>query len=538
MSTLVITADALPVASAGRSLTMTVDGIGTPIQPGTYSGRIVLTPTTAIVVPSMLGDAQYRFRAGLYVDGGRPVPDKSVTAALGGGVTTDTVARDIKLISRDPAFNGIIVTGASVYTVDNATIHLSENGGDDSVGYGAAILANGDAKLTVNNARIVTRGVIRTAILADGNATVTVNDSDIQTMDGVLPPGYVPSILPGKMMEVPYGLGISGNVRATNVEGKATAIYNRTHIHAQAWGALATDGDGPTRLIARDSLIEVAESGYGAYANGEAHDLFEHCVFNVPDYGLVVGGPGSATFTKGTVVNSRRFGVMMHQGTGGGTVTIEDHSVFNTGSTAIEVKGRGTHIVIDAADLRPGNGVLLQTMPNDDPIMKEMMSGAGGPPPGAAPPADAPPRPTYSGDVVVEIRKTKLVGDVIHAMRDTGALVVTLVDAELEGAITTGTASPTSGIAPTQASFRTIGDVSNVFGATPETLPLHVSLERNATWVVGKTSYLTGLSIGQAARLLAPKGMRVVLSVGGKETPIKSGRYEGDIVVAVAPARM
>lgn len=534
LATLDIAPGATVRAAEGKSLTMTIDGVGTAIAPGRYAGRIVLTPTADIVVPSMLGDAQYRLRSAIYVSDGAYRPDRSVTAAAQGGIGA-TTARDVRIASDDPGFNGIIVTGKGPYRIDGANIRLGNDGGDDSIGYGAAIVANGDAVLTVNHARIRTAGVIRTAVFVDGRAQVMVNDADIETLGGTLPPDYQFSILPGRMKEVPYGLGISGTTRATNVEGTASVTYTRTHIRAHGWGALATDGDGPTHLTAKDSVIEVLDSGYGAYANGHAQDLFDHCTFDVPDYGLVVGGPGSATFTNRTVVRSKRFGVMMHQGTGGGAVVIDRGSMFETGSTAIAVKGRGTTITVDGATLRPGNGILLQTMDNDDPIMKDMASGRNGP--GAAPPPPPPPGatppPTYSGDVVATLRNGNFTGDVVHAMRGKGMLALTLRDATLTGAISTATATPPSGREPTRETFRTIGDVTNRLEPVAEVKGLKVVLAPGASWVVTKTSYLTALSLASTATLRASAGNRLTLLVDGREVPIGAGDRVGQITLRV-----
>jgi len=523
-------------AQPGRSVTLTVNGVDVPLQPGSYNGDVVLTVTRAIVVPfSMMGKTfgPYHFRAAVYVDNGKLVADKSVLAAAGHGKVTDTSADDLSITSRAEDFNGIVVTGQSTYMVNRPTIDFVGNGGNDFAGFGAAIMASGHARLTVNGAKIRTRGAVRTAVFVGGDSTVTVNNADIETRDGVLPANYKFSIVPGEMMEVPYGLGIYGNVRATNVVGHGTVYYNHSHIKAEAWGALSTDGDGPTKLVATDSLIETVKSGYGAYANGLAHDYFNHCVFNVADYGLVVGGPGSGTFTDGTVVNSRRFGVMMHQGTGGGTLTIEKGSVFNTKSTTIEVKGRGTHIIVDGAKLVPGNGVILQTMDNDDPIMRAMMAKN----PGAAPGMAVPGQQRYSGNVVADFKHVNLKGDIYHAMTDVGEMDLSLEDASIDGVISLATTHPASGKEPTKATFQQIGDVGDVPGPSAGKYGLKLSLGDRAHWTVARTSYLTSLSVASSATVRAPNHQQLVLKVDGKTQPLKAGStYAGKIVIEVKPA--
>jgi len=59
---------------------------------------------------------------------------------------------------------------------------------------------------------------------------------------------------------------------------------------------------------------------------------------------------------------------MMHTGTGGGQLTIDKGSVFNTKDTVIQVKGRGIDILVDNAKLNTESGVILQSMANDDPF--------------------------------------------------------------------------------------------------------------------------------------------------------------------------
>ena len=535
LNRLTVARDASITAPKGCSVTLTVDGVETGIRPGTYEGEIVLTVTKDIIV-QFEGLDPHHFRTAVYIDNGAYVPKKSVAAAGIGGKVTETFATDVSVISKGEKFNGIVVTGDSTYSIVNPKMDMTGNGGNDFAGFGAAIMSSGNAKVTVDRAHITTRGAIRTAVFVGGNSTMTVNDSFIEVYNGTLPTDYRFTIQPGKMMEVPYGLGFTGNVRATNLMDSGTVYYNNTHIKAQGWGALSSDGEGPTRMYATNSLIETTESGYGAYANGDAHDHFSHCTFNVANVGLIIGGNGSGTFTDGTVVNSRRFGVMMHQGTGGGTLTIEKGTVFNTKSTLIEVKDRGTNIVVDNAELHSGNGVIIQTMENDDPIMKAMAGGPGGAP-GGVTGVDGPPGggASFSGDVTATFKDVTLNGDIIHAMTRRGDMTVSFEKATITGAITTATASPSTGKEPTIETYYLIGDVKNTFGPTANKYGLKVSLDGNSRWVVDKTSYLTSLTVAQGATISAPKGFSVTLTVDGGRTPMKASTYTGRIELRVAP---
>jgi len=518
-------------AREGHSLTMTVNGTDTAIAAGSYQGQVVLTPTDEIMVKSA-SVAPHAFRTALYVDDGKVVPAKSVSAALVGGDVSDTKADHVSITSREENFNGIIVTGDSHYVINGPRIDLTGNGGDDTDGFGAGILSSGHADVTVNDAKITTRGAIRTALFIAGESTMRVNNSSIEVFSGALPPNYQFNIGDGKvMMEVPWMLGLRGTVRATNATDHGTVYYNHSRIMAHGWGALSTDGVRVVRMYVTDSSIETEGSGYGAYALEDAVDTFSHCTFKVNDYGLIIGGKGTGLFTDGTQVRSNKFGVMMHQG-GGGGVTIEKGSAFHTRSTLIEVKGRGASIVIDNAKLQADNGILLQTMDNDDPFMKAIMArGAMAPGAGMSPGSAKAP----GSDVTVRFNHVRLAGDLVHAMTDLGDLTVTLQsDASLEGAITTATAAPSTGKEPTRETYYLIGEVKNTFGPTSGAHGLICVLESGSKWTVTKTSYLNALKLADGAGITATKGSKVTLMVDGVVMPLKAGTYTGKITLQVA----
>jgi hypothetical protein len=479
--------------------------------------------------------APHPFRAALYVDDGKVIADKSVRAALVGGMVSNTSADHVSISSQGEDFNGIIVTGNSRYLINSPQISLIGNGGDDTDGFGDGILSSGHADVTVDDARIFTKGAIRAALFIAGDSTMHVNRAHIEVYPGTLPADYQTNIGDGRvMMEVPWMLGLSGNVRATNVTEHGTVYYSHSHIKAHGWGALSTDGVQKVRMMVDHSQIETEGAGYGAYALGDAIDTFSHSTFNVDDYGLIIGGSGSGIFTDSTHVNSRRFGIMLHQG-GGGSIVINKGSSFHTGATLIEVKGRGTSIVVDHAKLRADNGILLQTMDNDDPFMKAMIA-RGGLAPGAAMDPHQAPKPP-ANNVTATFSNVRLDGDLIHAMSDLGALTVTLGQhAVLEGAITTATAEPITGQDPTQATYLLIGQVRNTFAPATGPHALTVVLNAGSEWAVRTTSYLGTLKLASGAALRATRGNGIALIVNGIKTPIRPGTYSGQIVLKVLPA--
>lgn len=580
LNSLTIEKGAALSAPAGHSLTLTVDGVEREIAAGNYHGHIVLSVTTALDLKMAQAQAGSEYRAALVVDNGHYQPAASVAAGISGGHVTDHEASDIAVRSEGPLYSGVIVTGDSHYVLRNATFDMNGNGGNDMAGWGAAVVAAGHADLTLDHVRIITHGAARNALFVAGHATVHVNDSDIETYNGTLPPGLLSPFDGGSgpSMEVPWMLGLTGNVRATNVIENGTVYYNNSHFRSQGWGVLSADAPTHIRMVVTNSTIENLESGYGAFTIGDTLDTFSHCTFNVIDVGLIVTGFGSALITDGTVINSRRFGVMMHTNDGKfGTVTIDKGSEINSRSTAIEIKGRGVNLIVDGAQLNPGNGVLIEAIPNDDPnvggygaqaTVDAMLegtpgsekikgmgmppppgsAGAGGPPgapgpgaPGAPPPPGAAgsgedPGGRMSGPVLATFKDVKLSGDIVNARTRQGSMVIALQDSELRGAVTTAIAEPASHGKPTKAHNFYIGEVKNIFQPTHEKYGLEVSVGDHSQWIVDQTSYLTHLVISADATVRAPEGFALTLSVDGVERPLQAGQFKGHVVLRVVPA--
>jgi len=518
------------VAPSGKSLTLTVNGIGTPLLAGSYRGNLVLTVTDNIDVqytsagpgttPEVLNHV---FRTGVYVKDGSVVASKSVAAIVRGGQVFNTAARDVQITSNEEKFNGIIVAGLSTYEITRPTISLSGNGGNDFAGFGAAIMSTDDATVTVDGARIFTSGVVRTGVFVGGKSTMTVNNSLIETRGGTLPTGYSFTVATGKMMEAPWVLGITGNNRATNLVASGTANYNHSHIKAQAWGALSTDDTTHVRLNVKDSLVETVESGYGAYSIGDTIDTFSHSVLNVADMALIMAnGPASGVFTDATVVNSRRFGVMMHSNSGG-TLTIDKGSVFNTVAAAIQVKSSSPTIVVDNAQLNARNGILLQAVVNDDPYTAVLGFSSS------------------ASNVNATFSNTSLRGDIINGNALAGSVNVALSNTTLKGAITTATTTHATATDGSVLNFSRpdlyylVGEFKHTYAPLSASFGMAVTLDGSARWIVDKTSYLRNLSLATGAVLSAPSGRSLTMTVDGVVTPIQAGAsYAGAIVLTVS----
>jgi hypothetical protein len=396
--------------------------------------------------------------------------------------------------------------GDSSYTINDPVITFTGNGGNDFSGYGAAIVSKGNANVVVNDATITNAGCVRTAIFAGGNSTMTVNDSTITVSNGTLPDDYVTNTEMGRMMEVPWQLGLVGNNRATNLVGTATANYNNTTIQAQGWGCLSTDDTDGVTLNATNCTIITVDSGYGAYSiGGGTVDTFDNCTVNVADMAMILAANGEGVFTNGTTVDSGRFGVMAH---GGNAYLTIENSTFDTDDTVIQFKSTGGEITVAGATLNPGNGILLQAMMNDDPNYNSASS-------------------VDDLDVSFIDMASGLTGDIINAMY--GAVNITFENTDITGAVTTATAESSGTIS--QETYYNIGTVTNTYEGTG--YGMTVSLDGDSAWTVNATSYLTGLTIAAGAVVDAPAGHAVVMTVDGVPTTIGAGTFSGEIVMTV-----
>jgi len=109
LSELTIAEGATVTAGQGQSLTLTVNGVETPIKAGTYKGIVVLTPTKDLAIhfseQGMTTD--FKYRQGIYIRDGAYVPEQSVAAAVASGKVTNTAAEKVKITSTAERFNAL-----------------------------------------------------------------------------------------------------------------------------------------------------------------------------------------------------------------------------------------------------------------------------------------------------------------------------------------------------------------------------------------------------------------------------------------------
>ena len=382
-------------APAGKSLTMTIKGVERDIKPGKYKGDIVLTVTDQNVVKfseSMI----HHFRQAIYLDKDGLVDSKSVLAAAGKPSVSNGVLTGANVKSDGKNFNGILVTGGT-WTIKNPRLEFEGNGDNDFAGFGAGIMSDGkDTTLILDGAKVSTHGAVRTTVIANNGSNLIVKNSEISSKTGVLPSDYISNVTPGEMKDAPWMLGISGNVRATNLLGdNTTATYINDKLSSDGWGVLSIDSSQNTVLTAINSQVELTgKDGYGSYSIGNATNQFYGTTIDVPTHGLIItGGHGyfgastpellaklntdlklhlsaeelAALKTQQTTVNSKRFGLMIW---GDSVVKVTDGTTFNTGEDFILNKAAQMDLTVDGskgAQLNTSNGVLFQAIDSDDP---------------------------------------------------------------------------------------------------------------------------------------------------------------------------
>jgi len=563
LSSLTIADGAIVKAPDGKSLTMTVDGIGKAIKPGVFKGDIFITVTEKFYGPSSSmsqSKEPQEFRAAILIEDGRYIAEKSVPAIVKGGKVTDRTTNGVTLMGTEDNFNGIVVMGNSEYTIEGVKIDFEGNGGNDFIGYGAGITSLGKSKVTINNSEIKLKGVTRCTLHAGGDSITTLNNCRLinESPDRE---GFVPM----------WALGLSGTNRVTQLCDNATVYYNNCHIQGNGWGALSIDGGKRVRMYLKDSTIELTgprARGYGAFSIGDALISYDNCNINVQGYPLLLGGhtdKSDGEITNGTVINSTVYGVMMFR-LKGGELKVNKGSTLNTASSVFVVKGCNPYLNIDNALLNPGNGVILQLMDNDDPGMGPsrfiVPIGADAAIPGRDLTVADPNKDVFMTVSNMEVKgnfynsTTNLRANSIEAvsmpsmsgmsaegLSEGGSatedqqgvknLDLKFANARVNGIISAATAAYREGVA--------VIDVSNCEELSAVTQTAHepvnngviVSFDKNSVWTVAGTSYLTSLTVAKAAVIKAPEGKTLTMTVDGVNKPIGVGTYKGKIVLTV-----
>lgn len=573
-------------APEGKFIAMTVDGIGCDPKPGRYHGDIILTVAETYHMPPhalmRLNNISREFTDAVVIESGKVIAEKGVPALIQEGTVTGEKAEGIYLSSTAESFNGILVTGDQPYLVKDCKMELDGFGANDFMGVGSAVAAIDTADVTIDGCDFTVNGVTRCAVHVGGDSHVTVKNSRIQNT----------SPDSDWLGDFSWACGFLGTNRLCQLCDNGTVVYDNCDLISNGWGILSIDGtDKYNDMLVKNSRLTLSgprSHGYGAFCIGGNHVRFEGCDVNVTGYPLMLRGmmdKGRAEIVD-SKIRGRRFGLLA-MGDTHSVLTLAG-SDFETDKSTMVFKGSATTVNITETAMRPGNGVILQLMDNDESGMTGQDFKI---PVGEADKAIEGRDLTTAGedDINMTLTACRLTGDFFNSttniqankrstqggfgkfhdtligtgqghneptkdgkiadgpdapkpdedkpkmvMKDLDTpknLGLTLVDTTITGIISSATQHYREGLTLIDESNRR--EMSNITQKAAPTVNngVIVSLDRTSRWTVTGTSYITALELAPGAVVDAPEGKTLKVTLDGKAIDLAPGRFAGKLVL-------
>lgn len=573
-------------APEGKFIAMTVDGIGCDPKPGRYHGDIILTVAeTYHMAPHALmrlNNISREFTDAVVIESGKVIAEKGVPALIQEGTVTGEKAEGVYISSTAESFNGILVTGDQPYLVKDCKMELDGFGANDFMGVGSAVAAIDTADVTIDGCDFTVNGVTRCAVHVGGDSHVTVKNSRIQNT----------SPDSDWLGDFSWACGFLGTNRLCQLCDNGTVVYDNCDLISNGWGILSIDGtDKYNDMLVKNSRLTLSgprSHGYGAFCIGGNHVRFEGCDVNVTGYPLMLRGmmdKGRAEIVD-SKIRGRRFGLLA-MGDTHSVLTLAG-SDFETDKSTMVFKGSATTVNITETAMRPGNGVILQLMDNDESGMTGQDFKI---PVGEADKAIEGRDLTTAGedDINMTLTACRLTGDFFNSttniqankrstqggfgkfhdtligtgqghneptkdgkiadgpdapkpdedkpkmvMKDLDTpknLGLTLVDTTITGVISSATQHYREGLTLIDESNRR--EMSNITQKAAPTVNngVIVSLDRTSRWTVTGTSYITALELAPGAVVDAPEGKTLKVTLDGKAIDLAPGRFSGKLVL-------
>lgn len=573
-------------APEGKFIAMTVDGIGCDPKPGRYHGDIILTVAeTYHMAPHALmrlNNISREFTDAVVIESGKVIAEKGVPALIQEGTVTGEKAEGVYISSTAESFNGILVTGDQPYLVKDCKMELDGFGANDFMGVGSAVAAIDTADVTIDGCDFTVNGVTRCAVHVGGDSHVTVKNSRIQNT----------SPDSDWLGDFSWACGFLGTNRLCQLCDNGTVVYDNCDLISNGWGILSIDGtDKYNDMLVKNSRLTLSgprSHGYGAFCIGGNHVRFEGCDVNVTGYPLMLRGmmdKGRAEIVD-SKIRGRRFGLLA-MGDTHSVLTLAG-SDFETDKSTMVFKGSATTVNITETAMRPGNGVILQLMDNDESGMTGQDFKI---PVGEADKAIEGRDLTTAGedDINMTLTACRLTGDFFNSttniqankrstqggfgkfhdtligtgqghneptkdgkiadgpdapkpdedkpkmvMKDLDTpknLGLTLVDTTITGIISSATQHYREGLTLIDESNRR--EMSNITQKAAPTVNngVIVSLDRTSRWTVTGTSYVTALELAPGAVVDAPEGKTLKVTLDGKAIDLAPGRFAGKLVL-------
>lgn len=575
---------------------LTVDGVQYDLYNAenvTYTGDVVISfvekAKSASTGNSKFGDdagsliGPFYYTAAAYYDEDGYHAENSVIAAQGNATVSDKGVSGMTFDSQGDYFTGVYANGGELAITDSTFTAIGK-GGDDFTGQGCAVVASGEAIMTIDDCVFETEGALRSAIWAGGSSMVDVKNTVVQSRNDTELVPYSPddNYATSMMQQVPFALGLTGNIRATLDCGTADIYFTDSLIASDGWAVLSTDS-GSGMLDARDSValvgyVEPVEAGkeydstctvsgveYGlTYGRaGELSGYIAYCdgftdyayggEWYAPDYLAIITG-GSVTI--GASDNSRfygwsdRIGFMSHKTTVKALLDVSEAD-FDIADTFAMIKSTGgsgetidlTDVTINIGTENPWGGNLLEVIDTDD------LGGGPGATTFVVPYGDY---DAYlnagnsgeGGQTNLSIASSEIAGNVYNSVGSmngdsfkSDAITVTLNDSALEGVVSSayaahcddegtlliGDITVDSYNREGTYDYLTIGRVMN-FAAPTVNNPVNLVLN-GSKWTVTGLSYVTSLTLDDTSEIDGD------VYVGGEKIELKAGTYENVVVV-------
>ena len=580
---------------------LTVDGVQEDLYNAageTFTGDVVVTLVEKAAstnqgnskfgddAGSLIGPFSY-IAAAYFDENGYREQSSVVEAQDPGAEITDNSVAGMYYVS-DGDYMSAVYANAGELTVKDSVFSAYGRGGDDFSGQGAAVIAAGDSKVTVDGCFFVSEGALRSAIWAGASAEMNVVDTVVQTYndEDLVPYSPDDNFATPMMQQVPFALGLTGNIRATLDCGQADITFTDSLIASNGWAVLSTDSGSGT-LVATDTT---AVLGYINYADAEDADEYDETVtvngedyviyygragedsgyiaycdgftdyayggrWFAPDYLVIITG-GQVTIgasEKGRFYGwSDRIGFMSHQ-TNSNTLLDISESDFDVTDTFLMIKSKGgngetinlTDVNVNLTGSNPWGGNLLEVIDSDD-------LGGG---PGAT--TFTVPYGTYDeylaaegngdgGVTTLNITDSELTGNVYDSVgSQTGAQTKFRNDSiavNLDGSVLTGAVSSAYGIHADADGTALLGTITvdsygregtydylaigRILNFAAPTVNNSVSLSlAGSTWNVTGLSYLASLTVDGASTVNGD------VYQNGQKIDLKAGTYENVVVV-------
>ncbi len=599
VSKIVYDGGVIDVDSAKYAAILTVDGIQVDLYNAagvSYEGDVVLTLVEKAASTnqgnSKFGDdagskiGPFTYIAAAYFDADGYHPASSAAAAQNGAEITDGAVKGMVFSSDGDYMSGVYVGGGEV-AISDSVFNAFGRGGDDFSGQGAAVIAAGESKVSVDNCMFTTQGALRSAIWAGASSEMNVSNSLIQSFndEDLVPYSPDDNFATPMMQQVPFALGLTGNIRATLDCGQADITFTDCIVASNGWAVLSTDSGSGT-LVATDTVAVLGElfdadeaaadideialwngdpvgiqygragemSGYIAYCDGFTDYAYGGRWF-APDYlAIITGGKFNiAASDNGRFYGwSDRIGFMSHQ-TGASAELNISEADFDVTDTFLMIKSKGGNgetitlndVTVNLTGSNPWGGNLLEVIDSDDL--------GGGPgattftvPYGSYDEYLAAPGNGAGGVTTLNVIGCELAGNIFNNVgSQTGSqtkfrndsIAVNLDGSVLTGAVSsayaahctedgrmlTGTITVDSYGREGTYDYLAIGRLLN-FPAPTVNNPVSLDL-KSSVWNVGGLSYLSSLTVDGASTVNGD-----VYQNGAKITPAP-GTYENVIVV-------